>query len=181
MFVPTQTTNRPAFGWRFLHGGLQGVRNRYARRRGGLEGLAYRFPRRRGGFEGLGCDCMRKLGDDTIVVPPEIPYSPTGVPGSQYGGSMPLTQPPPILSTIDQSLLSVGNQAPATPPATLLAAAQLPGAPASVVQAAAQYRAANPIGSIFAGTTGGISNTTLILGGGAALLLLVAVGSQKRK
>lgn len=48
MFVKTQTTNRPAFGWRFLRG-LQGVPNRYARRRGGL-----------------GCACTRKLGDASV-------------------------------------------------------------------------------------------------------------------
>lgn len=91
MFVPTQTTNRPAFGWRFLHG----LRDRNPRRRGGLEGLPFRFPRRRGGLEcadcarkGMGCaNCKRMLGD--TYDPVTGTYVPS-LPGQDNPVSLPL-------------------------------------------------------------------------------------------
>ena len=112
-----------------------------------------------------------------IVVPPEIPFSPTGVPGSQYGSDILPTSgglTPQQLATL---ATTPGNMLPGVTAATLLAAAALPNAPPVVVQAAAQYKAANPVtsslSSIFSGSVGGIP-TVLLLGGGALLLVVLA-------
>jgi len=103
--------------------------------------------------------------------PPDI--SATGIPGSAAAA-------PSLTSQQLQNIATGGlNVTPGTTPATLLQAAQLPGAPASVVQAAAQYRAANPI-------TAGISQSLLgfplyywILGG-LGLFALAALASKRR-
>jgi hypothetical protein len=72
MFVKTQTTNRPAFGWRFLKG---------------LQGVPYRYPRRRGG---LGCDCTRRgMGDASVY---DIQYG-GGVADPTGGGGGIFTTP----------------------------------------------------------------------------------------
>jgi hypothetical protein len=65
--------------------------------------------------------------------------------------------------------------APAVSPATLLAAAALPGAPAVVQQAAAAYSAANPLSSLLSGTIFGLPSY-MVIGGG--LLLIAALASR---
>ena len=118
MFVPTQTTNRPAFGWRFLHG----IRARYPRRRGGLEGIRQRFPRRRGGLEGLACDCMRHMGDDSggFLTTPYTPPDASGGPSIydiQYGAP----GVAPTAGTYEQTAgIQAGNIAPVSTSGGLL-------------------------------------------------------------
>ncbi|MGH9501654.1 MAG: hypothetical protein ACRD20_02255 [Terriglobales bacterium] len=69
---------------------------------------------------------------------------------------------------------------PSVSPSTLLAAANLPNAPAVVKQAAAQYSAANPVTSWFSGSMlAGIPN--YLLAGGGLLLLLALSGGKRRR
>ncbi len=154
-----------------------------------------RFPFGLGGFVGqkkatfpfgLGCACQVKtLGDDVIMVQPEpsdpgIPYSPTGLP---FDGSTSI-MPPDTSGGLTPAQLTklattpAGQLTPGVTPATLLAAASLPGAPGVVVQAAAQYKAANPVSSALSGT---ILGFPMIYAAGAGALFLVLLSSRKRK
>jgi len=84
--------------------------------------------------------------------------------------------PPLDTSTpaLPSSLVNYPAPIPTVSPQTLLAAAALPGAPASVVQAAAQYQAAG--GSQW---ISGISNTWILIGGGALVFLLLLMGKRR--
>lgn len=111
----------------------------------------------------------RTLGD---VAPP---FDPLNLP------SWAVQPQPGEIMAIDKSLIAESSIAPGVSPATLLAAAQLPNAPAVVKQAAAAYTAANSgAGSSFlSGSTLGISNLWLI-GGGALLFGVVALKGRRR-
>ena len=78
--------------------------------------------------------------------------------------------------------ITPGNMMPGVAPSTLLAAAALPNAPAAVVQAAAQYKAANPVSAslsgIFSGTTAGIPN--VLLYGGVGFFAVLLISKKKR-
>ena len=103
--------------------------------------------------------------------PPDI--LPTGIPGGAGATSLP--------SSILQNIATGGlNLNPATSAATLLAAAQLPGAPATVIQAAQQYRAANPITAAASSPLGGFPAYYWVIGG-LALLALVGLAAHKRR
>jgi hypothetical protein len=83
------------------------------------------------------------------------------------GGSMISSQ------QLAQLAQTPGIPLPTVSPATLLAAAALPNAPAIVKQAAAQYQAANPVSGFLSGTIFGLPSY-LVLGGGLLALLAFA-------
>ena len=128
--------------------------------------------------------CAKRLGDDVINA---------GGPGYMPGGEPPADLVPPqvtipsptpqqnanFFKLIDQSLTNEASTPPGVSASTLLQAASLPGAPAIVTQAAAQYRAANPMGSFFSQTVLGIPVTYLV--GGLGLLLLVPLLKGRRR
>jgi hypothetical protein len=145
------------------------------------------------GFRGLGCACApKRLGEDlfTGLNPdgtPDVSWITAGG-GVAPAGTIPnVTDPmnpnllPNFLNLPQTSTLPSFLSTPTTPtlpgvsPSALLAAAALPNAPVAVQQAAAQYRAANPVTA----TLAGISTTTWLLGGGA-LLLVVVMASKRR-
>jgi len=109
------------------------------------------------------------------IAPPDV--SASGIPLAPSGGLTPAQ-----LLNLAITPMSTPGMIPSVAPGTLLSAATLPGAPAVVKAAAAQYSAANPVSAAVApalsSTVGGIP-TLLLVGGGA--LLLVVVMSKKRK
>jgi hypothetical protein len=100
------------------------------------------------------------LGDDFVpdLTPPDVTYPSTPFPIS----------------------LSVPTTLPSVSPSTLLAAANLPNAPAVVKEAAAQYQSSNPVSAWFSGSTLGIPNY-LLAGGGGLLILIPLLKSGKRR
>jgi hypothetical protein len=114
----------------------------------------------------LGCP-GRRLGDDA---PPIDPFNlPSWADQPQPGE----------FKTIDKSLIAESGFAPSVTPATLLAAAGLPGAPFIVQQAAASYRSANRFGALTAGSVAGIPMTWL-LGVGGFLILIPLLKGRRR-
>lgn len=129
----------------------------------------------------------RGLGDDSgfvFATGPNAGMPATGYPISSDAPPDPMSisqiadqinsAPPTFVSPMYQAPL------PTVSPSTLLAAAALPGAPAVVQQAAAQYSAANPFTAWFSGSMiGGIPNYILLAGAGAALLLLMGLKGRR--
>jgi hypothetical protein len=97
---------------------------------------------------------------------------------SSGGGQLTSAQ----LAQISQlTAAAAGNQPlPAVSPATLLAAAALPGAPAAVKTAAAAYSSANPLSSFLSGTIFGLPSY-MVLGGSLLAVVLFASGAGRSR
>lgn len=195
MFVKVPT--RRARG---LRGMVGQARPRYPYGLGGLRGFV---GQKRPVFPfGLGCACgVKTLGDDVdlsdsggynydsgsgavidaggptympgggpAITPPD--ENQFGIPGGGAPGSLSPAQLAKIATT------PAGQLVPGVSPATLLAAASLPGAPAVVLQAAAMYKAANPVSSTLSGTILGVP-TYLAIGGVAVFLFAFVSKSRK--
>jgi hypothetical protein len=112
---------------------------------------------------------------------PSIPWIGSGAPPVAPSGVYSVAPGGGSLTSIQlANIAGVGQPtiAPAVSPATLLAAAALPGAPAVVRQAAASYSAADPFSSLLSGTIFGLPSY-IVLGGG--LLLVAALASRGRR
>ncbi len=114
-----------------------------------------------------GPNAGQPVTDNPLVVSTDLPPSYSDLWGATTG-SFPSLLPSPI-------------SLPAVSPNTLLAAANLPNAPAVVKQAAAQYSAANPISSWIQGSSiKGVPNYLLLSAAGLLLILPMLAKGRRR-
>lgn len=139
--------------------------------------MPYRFLRRRHGRR-------RRLGDSGWV------DAITGQPVTDIAWSVPTDLPPAwnlpgsgIPSTpFPSGILTFPTPLPNVTGSTLLQAAKLPGSPAVVKQAAAQYASQNPVSTwLSEQTIAGIPNMYLLGGAGLAVILLASAGGKGRR